>query len=132
MIYKLFFDLLNKVRVGNVNNDVERLQYYKKNLFMNLMNTMQAMPCTCIYAENESSMKNNDLVLNDLLGEVYTIEADEKFQIIVNTYWQQLKLHRFKNEQTNTGCLAKLLKLKVGVKVILTVNLDIRNSLIIP
>ena len=93
---------------------------------------MQAMPCTCIYAENESTMKNNDLVWNDLLGEVYTIEADEKFQIIVNTYWQQLKLHRFKNKQANIGCLAKLLKLKVGVRVILTVNLDIRNSLIIP
>ena len=32
--------------------------------------------------------------------------------------------------QTNTGGLAKLLKLKIGAKVMLTVNIDIQDCLI--
>ena len=97
MMYKLFIDLLNKVRVGEINNDVERLL---KTEFIHESNENYANDTLHMYAENECAMKNNDLVLNDLPGEVYKIEADEKFQIIVNTSWQQLKLLRVKNKQT--------------------------------
>ena len=31
-----------------------------------------------MYAENKSAMKRNDAVLNDLPGELYTIETDDK------------------------------------------------------
>ena len=69
--YKLLIDLLNEVRVGNIDNDVENLlkarcihesdeNYSKKNAFH-------------IYAENESAVKRNDTVLNDLPGDLYTI-----------------------------------------------------------
>ena len=40
-----------------------------------------------MYAENETAMKKNESVLNELPGELYTIEANGKFHIIVNTYW---------------------------------------------
>ena len=53
-----------------------------------------------------------------------------KFQMVVNTYWQQFKLLRIKNKQTNTGGLAKFPKLKIVVKVMLAVNLGIQDSLI--
>ena len=42
-----------------------------------------------------------------------------KFQIIVHTQAAQ------NQNQTNTGGLAKLLKLKIGAKVMLIVNIDI-------
>ena len=51
-----------------------------------------------MYAENESAMKRNDAVLNDLPGVLYTIEAHDK--IPDNTNWQQCKLLRIKNKQT--------------------------------
>ena len=43
-----------------------------------------------------------------------------------------MKLLRIKSQQkpTNTGGLAKLLKLNVGAKVMLTVNIDIQDRLI--
>ena len=53
-----------------------------------------------------------------------------KFHTIVNTCWQQFKLLRIKNKQRNAGGLAKLLKLKIGAKVILKVDLDIQDRLI--
>ena len=47
----------------------------------------------------------------------------KKFQIIVNTHWHSQK-------QTNTGGLAESLKLKIGAKVMLIVNIDIHDCLI--
>ena len=80
---KLFFDFLNKVRVGNIDNDVEKLlkarfiyesdENYRKNTLH-------------MYAENEPTIKRNDAVQNDLLDELYTIELMKKSQVIVNTY----------------------------------------------
>ena len=52
-----------------------------------------------MYAENEPVTKRNDAVLNDLPGEVYTIEVMTKFQVILNTHWRQFKLLRIKNKQ---------------------------------
>ena len=82
-----------------------------------------------MYAENERAMKMNDAVLNDLLGELYTIEADDKIQDNCNfplaTIWTVQN-----QKQTNAGGLATLLKLKTGAKVILTINLDIQDFLI--
>ena len=70
MIYKLFIGLLNKVWVGKINNDVERLL---KAEFIHESNENYANDALHMHAENECAMKNNDLVLNDLSGEVYTI-----------------------------------------------------------
>ena len=54
----------------------------------------------------------------------------EKFQTMVNTRWQQLMLLRIKNKETGGLGLAKLLSLKMGAKLMLAVNLDIRDHLI--
>ena len=74
-------------------------------------------------------MKRNDVVLNDLLGELYTIEADDK--IPDNCKYPVATIQAAQDQkQTNAGGLAKLLKLKIGAKVMLTVNLDIQYRLI--
>ena len=46
---------------------------------MNPMKAIQKMPCICtMYPENEPAVKNNEAILNDLSGKLYTIEANNK------------------------------------------------------
>lgn len=40
-----------------------------------------------MYVENEPAMKKNEVVLNNLPGELYTTEADEKIQENCITHW---------------------------------------------
>ena len=75
-----------------------------------------------MYAENEPVMKRNDAVLNVLPGELCTTEADGKIPDICKYPLATIQAAQ-NQKQTNTGCLAKFLKLKVGAKVMLTVNL---------
>ena len=42
------------------------------------MKTIQKMPCTHMYAENEPALKRNKAVLKDLPVELYTIETNDK------------------------------------------------------
>ena len=74
-------------------------------------------------------MKRNETVLNELPGELYTIEANDKTPD--NCKYPLALIQAAQNQkQTNTGCLAKFLKLKIGVKVMLTVNIDIQDRLL--
>ena len=69
------------------------------------------------YFENESAVKGDKVVLNDLPGDIYTTEANEKiagnckYPLVIITQAPQ------NHKQTNTEGLAKLLKLKAGAKV---------------
>ena len=82
-----------------------------------------------MYAENEPSMERNEAVLNDLPGELYTVETDDK--VPDNCKYPLAIIEAAQNQtQTNTGSSAKLLKLKIGAKVMLTVNVDIQDRLI--
>ena len=82
-----------------------------------------------MYAENEPAISRNEAVLNNLPSEIYTIEADDK--IPGNCKYQLAMILPAQNQkQTNTGGLARLLKLKIGPKVMLTVNVDIQDRLI--
>ena len=64
-------------------------------------------------------MKWNEAVLNELPGELYTIEANDKIQ----------DNFKYPSALIQRG-LAKLLKLKIGAKVILTVHINIQVFLI--
>ena len=66
--------------------------------------------------ENERDMKRNYVVLNDLPGELYTIETE------------RITDNRKYPLATMQG-LAKLLKMKIGAKVMLTANLNIQDRL---
>ena len=50
-----------------------------------------------MYMENEPVMKRNDAFLNDLPGELYTIEANDK--IPDNCKYPMAAFHVFENEQ---------------------------------
>ena len=75
-------------------------------------------------AENGPAMERNEAVP----GELYTIEPNDKNS---DNCKQPLALIKAtQNEkQTNTEDLAKFLKLKIGAKVMLTVNIDIQDRL---
>ena len=72
-----------------------------------------------MYAENEPAMKRNETV-NDLPVELYKIEANGKFQIIVNTHCINSSSSKSK---ANKKDFVKLLKLKLSAKVMLTANI---------
>ena len=72
---KLFIDLLNKVRVGNTDDDAENLL---KARFIREFDEKYPKDALHKYAENEPAMKKNEAVLNELPGELYTIEANDK------------------------------------------------------
>ena len=60
---KLFIDLLNKVRVGNINNDVGKLL---KATFIHEPDKNYPKGALHIYAGNDPSVERNEVVLNDL------------------------------------------------------------------
>ena len=74
-------------------------------------------------------MKRNDAALSDLPDKISTMEADDK--IPDNFKYLVAAIQAAQNQkQTNTGGLAKFLKLEIGAKMMLTVNLDIQDCLI--
>ena len=72
---KLFIDLLNKVWVGNIDDDVEKVL---KAIFICESDENYPKDALHMYAENEPVTKRNDAVLNDLPGEVYTVDVDDE------------------------------------------------------
>ena len=103
---KLFIDLLNKVLVGNNDDDVEHLL---KARFIHESNENYPNDVLHMHAENELAMKRNKAVLNDLPCQLYTTEVMTKFQIIVNTHWHYFSLLRIKSKQTQAvlqSCLS--------------------------
>ena len=68
-------DLLNKVRVGNINADFEKLL---KARFIYESDETYAKYALYMNAEKDPAMKRNDAALNDLSTKLYTIEVDDK------------------------------------------------------
>ena len=72
---KLFIDLLNKVRVGNIDDDVKNLL---KARFIRESDENYREDALHMYAENEPAIKRNEAVLNEFPSELYIIEANDK------------------------------------------------------
>ena len=64
---KLFIDLLNKVRAGNIDDDVENLL---KARFICESDENYPKDALHMYAENGPAMKRNEAILNDLPGQL--------------------------------------------------------------
>ena len=99
--------MLNKVQVGKIDDDVEKLL---KARFIHASDENYSKDALHMYAENEPAMKwNDDVVLNDLPGELYTIEADDKNPD--NCKYPLATIHTIQDQKrTNIGGLAKLLQ----------------------
>ena len=67
--------MLNKVRVGNIDDDDEKLL---KARFIHESDENYPKDALHMYSENELTMKWNNAVLNDLPGDLYKIEAADK------------------------------------------------------
>ena len=104
--------MLNKVRVGNIDDEVEKLL---KARLIHESDENYPVDALHMYAMNEQAMKRNEAVLNNLPGELYTIEADDK--ILDNCKYPLALIEADQDQKpTNTGGLAKLLKLKMVQK----------------
>ena len=123
---KLFIDLHSKVQVGNIDDDVENLL---KARFVFESDEKYRKDALHMYAQNEPAMKRNEVVLNELPGELYIMEVNDK--IPDNCKYPLTLIQAAQNQkQTNTAGLAKLVKLKIGAKMMLTVNIDMQDCLI--
>ena len=83
------------------------------------------------HVRREWTSYEKEVVLYDLsvlFGEFYKVETDDK---ITDSCKYPLALIQSSRDQkqTSTGGLAKLLKLKIAAKLILTVNIDIQDLL---
>ena len=94
--------MLNKIRVGNIDDDVENLL---KARFIHESDENYPNHALHMYSENEPAMKRNEAVLNKLPDE---LEAKDKIQ---DNYKYPLKLIKpaQNQKQTNIGGLSKLL-----------------------
>ena len=112
---KLFIDLPNKVKVGNIDGNVGKLL---KSRFIHQFDENCPKDTLRMYAENEPAMKRNEDVLKDL---PYTLEASDK--IPDNSCYSEPKANKRRR-------FTKLLKLKIDTKLMLTVNIEIHVRLI--
>ena len=67
--------MLNKFRVGNIDDDDEKLL---KARFIHESDENYPKDALHMYSVNEPTMKWNNAVLNDLPGDLYKIEAADK------------------------------------------------------
>ena len=80
-----------------------------------------------MFAENKPSFDYNELMLNEILGEVISINAiDEVPQEIHLSDQQTIKTRKI----GDTGNLASFLNLKVGAQVMLTIHIDLEDRLV--
>ena len=94
----MFINLLNKVRVGNTNHNVEKLLQAR---FLHQPEENYPRYALDLYTENEPAMKLNKAVLNDLVGELYAIKANDK--ILGNFKYPVVLIHAAQNQkQANT------------------------------
>ena len=87
---KVFIDFLNKVWVGNIDDDAENLL---KARFIHGSNENYPKDALHLYAENKPAIKRNETILNELPGELYTIGA--RCPLVLT-----LRLLRIKGKQT--------------------------------
>ena len=105
--------MLNKVRVGNIDDEVEKLL---KAWFIYESHENYPIDASHMHAENEPAMKKNEAFLNNLPGELCTTEADGKIEN--NCKYPLALIEAAQNQKpTNTGGLPKLLMLRISVKV---------------
>ena len=81
-----------------------------------------------MYAREGGSYGKNGAALNHLPSELYKINANDK--IPDNCKYPLVLIEADENQkETDTRGLVKLLKLKIGARLMLTVNIDIQDRL---
>ena len=120
----VFIDLLNNVRLGKLTDqDVAILQ----SRFITEDNPNYPHNALHLFAENVLVLEHNEKKLNELNGQEFIINAIDQIPRDVPARLINDALDR---KQSDTGGLARILKLKVGAKIMITTNIDIEDRLI--
>ena len=118
--------LLNKVRVGNIDTDAETLL---KSRFIQSTDPDYPFDALHIFAENVPAKDYNDMMLSKIKKPLVSIQALDKLPKnckVSNSDMQSAQ----NRKQSESGGLALQLKLKIDARVMLTMNVDIEDRLI--
>ena len=117
-----FIDLLNKVRIADINRDYENLL---KSKFVKPEGEKYPHHAIHIWAENSPVNKHNALMLSNVANPLCVINAID----ILPKNIQQSVINKVLNRnQMETGGLARILELKVNARVMLTSNIDVLDK----
>ena len=121
-----YINLLNKIRIGDIDADV---QQKLKARFVNETADNYPQNVVDMFEENYPAVVHNKKILDTLPGELCRVNATDNIPADCK-YPLQCIASGQNRKQTDTGGLAKSLELKVGAKVMITVNIDIKDRLI--
>ena len=111
-----FFDLLNKVRAGNIDSEAESPL---KSKFISKDDLNYADNAMHIWAENAFAFIHNSERLNSIDGTLYVISAMDLLPKKVRSCLNEKALSR---SQMQTGGLTHTLSLKIGARVMIITN----------
>ena len=116
-----FVDLLNQVRVANVNADQVDILLSRV-----IAAGMEPADALHIYAENAPAIEHNKAMLDKLDGQLYSVDALDQIprNVPISIVTQTLN-----QSQSETAGLAEIFEFKLNSKVMLTSNLDISDNL---
>ena len=120
-----FISLLNKIRIGVVDNEVERSLLSR---FVAKDNPLYLRHAVHIFAENCSAVNHNDLMLNEMEGQKLSINAIDDIPPEVQLSDKQIDAIRAR-KISEIGNLVSILNIKVGAQVMLASNINMNMDM---
>ena len=120
-----FISFLNKIRVGIVDYEGENILFSR---VITKDNSAYPKHALHMFGENKPSVDYNELMLNEMLGEVISINAIDEVPQETHLSDKQTETIRAR-KIGDTGNLASVLTLKVGTQVMLTININLKIGL---
>ena len=120
-----FISFLNKIQVGIVDYEGEKIL----SRFIAKDNPAYPKHALHMFAENKPSVDYNELMLNEILGEVISINAIDEVPQEIHLSDKQTETIRAR-KIGDTENQASVLSLKVGAQVMLTINIDLEDRLV--
>ena len=117
-----FISFLKKIRVG-VGEKILLSRFIAKD------NPAYPKHALHMFTENKPSVDYNELVLNEILGEVISINAIDEVPQEIHLSDKQTETIRAR-KIGDTENQASVLSLKVGAQVMLTINIDLEDRLV--
>ena len=117
-----FISFLKKIRVG-VGEKILLSRFIAKD------NPAYPKHALHMFAENKPSVDYNELMLNEILGEVISINAIDEVPQEIHLSDKQTETIRAR-KIGDTENQASVLSLKVGAQVMLTINIDLEDRLV--
>ena len=125
--YSSFISLINKFRLGKIDHTIETLLRFR---FVNKTDdTTHPADCVHIFSENKPVGEHNTGRLNEIDSPLVCIKATDKVSPELKFLQRQLESINAR-KVSDTGNLAAKLELKHGAKVMLTLNVNLKDRLV--